>query len=113
MPTNFTTLPHFSVSSDELSEVGGRADKRRASKVGEPRLHLEIDEARVDLLVELVDDLRRRVLGYADAIPVARLIAGHESRTVGMSGNASERVAVTASRPGARPCLRADDRNLH
>src|SRR5262249_7325974 len=60
--------PLLGVVGDELSEIDGRADKRRASKVGKPRLHLGIGEAGVDLLVELVDDLRRRVLGYADAI---------------------------------------------
>src|SRR4029453_6262014 len=66
--------PLLGFVGDELAEIGGRADKRRASKVGKPRLHLGIGEAGVDLLVELVDDLRRRVLGYTDAIPVARSI---------------------------------------
>src|SRR5262249_22583536 len=60
------------------TEIGGRAHKRRASKIGKPRLDLGISEAGVDLLVELVDDLRRRVLWYADAIPVARLITRQE-----------------------------------
>src|SRR5262245_55987767 len=70
--------PLLGLFGDELAEIGGRADKRRASKVGKPRLHLGIGEAGVDLLVELVDDLRRRVLAYCAAIPVARLITRQE-----------------------------------
>src|SRR5262249_53001921 len=70
--------PLLGFLGDQLAEVCGRDDKRRASKVGKPRLDLGIGEARVDLLVELVDDLHWRVFGYADAIPVARLIARHE-----------------------------------
>src|SRR5262249_61541618 len=70
--------PLLGFVGDELTEIGGRADKRRASKVSKPRPDLGIGEAGVDLLVELVDDLRRRVLGYADAIPVARLITRQE-----------------------------------
>src|SRR5262249_22994782 len=70
--------PFFGFVGDELAKVCGRDDKRRHTKNGEPRFYLGIGEARVDLLVELVDDVRRRVLGYADAIPVARLIARHE-----------------------------------
>ena len=48
---------------NEFPEIGGRAYKRRASQVGKPRLHLGISEARVDLLVELVDDLVGVCLG--------------------------------------------------
>jgi hypothetical protein len=39
-PENLTTLAHFSVSScDELAEIGGRHQKRRATPIGKPRLH--------------------------------------------------------------------------
>src|SRR5262249_61250087 len=41
---------------DEFAEVGGRADERCASEVSQPSLDLGIGEARVDLLVEPVDD---------------------------------------------------------
>src|SRR5262247_3066625 len=70
--------PLLGFLGDEPAKVCGRNDKRRHTQNGEPRFYLGIGEARVDLLVELVDDVRRRVLGYADAIPVARLIARHE-----------------------------------
>src|SRR5262245_46522166 len=64
--------------SDELGEVGARARKHSATKVGKARLHFDISEARVDLLVELVDDLGRRGLRCADAVPAARLVTRHE-----------------------------------
>src|SRR5262249_1290433 len=44
-------------------------------KIGELRLHLGIGKARVDLPVELVDDLGRRALWYARAVPRAHLVA--------------------------------------
>ena len=59
--------PLLGFVGDELSEVGGRARKHRAAQIGEPRLHLGIGEAGIDLLVELLDDLGGRVLGRADA----------------------------------------------
>ena len=62
------TLAHFSVSSAmSLPKSAGEPGKHRAAEVGKPRLHLGIGEAGVDLLVELVDDLSRRVLGRAEA----------------------------------------------
>ena len=74
-----TTLAHFSVSSAmSLPKSAGDTGKRRAAQVGKPRLDLGIGEARIDLFVELVDDLGGRVLGRADAEPSARLVARHE-----------------------------------
>src|SRR5215475_10139960 len=55
--------PFLGFLGDELAEVGRRADKRCASEVSEPRLDFGIGEGRVDLLVELVDDLSWRGLG--------------------------------------------------
>src|SRR5262245_53993927 len=49
--------PLLGFLSDELAKGRGRAGKNRAAQVGEPRLHLRIGKGRVDLLVELVDDL--------------------------------------------------------
>ena len=45
--------PLLGFVGDELSEVGGRARKHRATEVGKPRLHLGIGKGCVDLLVEL------------------------------------------------------------
>src|SRR5262249_15622176 len=64
--------------SDELAEVGGRARQHRAAEASEMSLHLRVVEGRVNFLVELVNNLRRCVLGRADAIPLARLVARHE-----------------------------------
>ena len=60
--------PFLGFFRDQLAEVGGRAGKHRAAQVGKPRLELGIGEGGVDLLVEPVDNLCRRVLGAAEAI---------------------------------------------
>src|SRR5580700_3279155 len=70
--------PLLGFVGDELPEIGRRADKDCFPHVGEAHLDLGIGEARVDLLVELLDDFHRRVLGGADAVPRARLIARNE-----------------------------------
>src|SRR5262245_54391870 len=78
--------PLLGVIGDELAEVGGRAWKCSGTQLGEPRLHLGIGESRVDLLVELLDDLGRRGLRCADADPETRFGARPElthSRHVG------------------------------
>src|SRR5262249_22513089 len=70
--------PFFGFVGYELAKVGGRADKWCASEVSQPRLDFGIGEARVDLLVELVDDLGWRGLGCADAEPIACLVPRQE-----------------------------------
>src|SRR5262249_59183696 len=70
--------PLLGFFDDELPKFSGRADNRCASQVGKPRLHLGITESRVDLLVELLDDLGRRSLWCADAEPITRLVVEHE-----------------------------------
>ena len=64
--------PLFAVVSDELAEIGGRANERRAAELGEPRLDFGIGEAGVNGLIELVNNLRRRVLRRTDPKPLAR-----------------------------------------
>src|SRR5262245_8623285 len=71
--------PLFLIIYDESPEVGRRAWKHRAAKIGEARLHLRIGKRRVDLVVELVDDLRRRVLGRDKTKPPACLLAPQAS----------------------------------
>src|SRR5262249_26330385 len=78
-PDNFTTLPHFSVSSTmSLPKSLGEPRQRDAAEIDNPRLHLGVGDAGIDLLVELVDDLDRRVPGCADAKPAASLVARYE-----------------------------------
>src|SRR4051812_2863628 len=67
--------PLLSFFGDELGEVRRRDHQRGATQVGEPRLDLRIGKRGIDLAVELVDDLSRRVLGRADTLPTACLIA--------------------------------------
>jgi hypothetical protein len=67
--------PLLGFVDDKLAEVGRRSRQRRAAEVGETGLHLRVVESRVDLLVELVDDLGRRGLRCAEAVPNTRLVA--------------------------------------
>src|SRR5262249_57537756 len=67
--------PLLGFLGDEFAEIGGRAHEHRTAEVGKARLQLGIDKARVDLLVELLDDLCLRGLRRADAEPEARLVA--------------------------------------
>ena len=70
--------PFLGVVGDKLGEVGGRAGKHRCAQIGKSCLDLGIGEGGIDFAVELVDDLSRRFLGRADAVPIARLIARKE-----------------------------------
>src|SRR5690242_3424359 len=67
--------PLLGLVRNQLSEVGRRAWKCGDAQLGKPRLHLGISEGRIDLLVKLVNNLRRRVFWRADAGPKARLVA--------------------------------------
>src|SRR5262245_44332897 len=64
--------PFLGFVGDQLAELGRRSRQRRAAEVGETGLHLRVVESRVDLLVELVDDLGRRGPRYAEAVPITR-----------------------------------------
>src|SRR5262245_9871178 len=97
--------PLFGFVGDEPIEVGGRDDKRRAYQVGKLCLDFGIGKARVDFPVELVDDLGGRVPLSANTEPGAGLISGTKSPTVGMSGSASERVAVVTPSARSLPLL--------
>src|SRR5262249_53708945 len=78
--------PLLSFVGDELAKVSGREREHVATQVGKARLDLGIGEASADLLVELVDDLGRRGLRCADAVPGACFVARHkfpDSRDIG------------------------------
>src|SRR5712671_594928 len=70
--------PFLSLVGDELAEIGRRHWNWSTTQVGEPRLYLRIGEARIDLLVELVDNFGRRVLRRGHAVPPARFVARDE-----------------------------------
>src|SRR5262249_20909589 len=70
--------PFVGFFGDQLAELGRRSRQRRAAEVSETGLHLRIGESRVDLFVELVDDLGRRGPWYAEAVPITHLVARQE-----------------------------------
>ena len=70
--------PLLDVVGDELAEVGRRTLKDRRAQGGKSRLDLGISEGGIDFLVELVDDLGRRVLGNADTLLAAGLVVRHK-----------------------------------
>src|SRR5262249_15799074 len=70
--------PLLSFFSHKLSEIGRRARKQGCSQFRKPCLRRRIGEDRIDHLIELIDDLGRRLLWHADAVPSARLVARHE-----------------------------------
>ena len=61
--------PTFCFFSDQLLEVGGRSGEHPVSELGKPSLYPGIGDGRIDLVVQLVDDLRRRVFGRTDTVP--------------------------------------------
>jgi hypothetical protein len=57
------TLAHLSVSSAmNLPKPAGDSAKHRATEVGDPRLQLRVGKARIDLVIEFVDEFVRRAL---------------------------------------------------
>ena len=79
--------------------------QRYWAKIRYSPVDLGIGETRIDLFVELVDDLDWRFLGAPTPIQPITSKPGMKSAMVGISGNASTRdVAVTAS-PRSVPAL--------
>jgi hypothetical protein len=78
--------PFLGFLREVFSEIRRRTGKYHGTKLREPRLEFSIGEARIDLDVELIDDLGGRALGGADAIPRTRVVTGDEigdNRNVG------------------------------
>src|SRR6266540_776237 len=72
------TLPHFSVSSAmSLPKSAGEPASTMPPRSA-MRFDRGVGEAGIDLPIELVNNVGGRVLGRADAEPLARLIARHE-----------------------------------
>src|SRR5262249_30050844 len=76
-------VPFLGLFGDELAEVGRRAWKCGGAPLGKPRLQLRVGEGRVDLRVELVDDLGWCVLWRDDPKHLPRIPAGKCTWTVG------------------------------
>src|SRR6516225_5679502 len=67
--------PLLGFFGDVFSEVRGRAHKRCATHVSNPRFSLGVGEYLIDLLIELVDDLGGGALWRTQAVPRADLVA--------------------------------------
>src|SRR5262249_3416296 len=70
--------------------------------VRKPRLHLGIDEAGIDLPVELINDVGGRSLGGCDASYRTRLVARHEIAD-GREGRHQFRSRCSRHRKGPQP----------
>src|SRR5262249_12386948 len=70
--------PLLGLLHEQLAIVGWRKRKRRVAEVGNPRSDPGIGKARADLLIELVDDLWRRIARRAEPLRPACLVARHE-----------------------------------
>ena len=97
--------PLFCLLDDNLVEFSRRARERRCAQVSEPRHNLGVDEPRIDLLVELVDDFGWGVPRSCNPNPRAGLEACWNSASVGISGNACQRVALMTARARSLPVL--------
>src|SRR6188768_109976 len=78
--------PFLGFVGNELPEIGRGAEKGFAAEIGEPSPHSGVAEGSVDLGVELVDDLCRRVVGRADPLPRTRLVAWYKFANCGDIG---------------------------
>ena len=97
--------PFLGFIGDKPAKVDRRHRHWIASEIGEPCPDLGIGEARIDLLVELVDDFDGRVLGCADAIRCADLVAWHELAHGLSFGRASERTEVVTANARSLPAF--------
>src|SRR5262245_62114506 len=75
-PDDLTPLLGF--VGDELSEFGGRARKSNSAEFGKLCLDAGLGKACVDLFIDPLDHVNRRVPGRAQAGPPARLITRQE-----------------------------------
>src|SRR5262249_23099378 len=60
--------PLLDFFDDQLPAVGGRAWERPRTHLGQPCLELRIGKSRVDLLIQPVNDVSRRIFGRAHAV---------------------------------------------
>src|SRR4051794_18499604 len=70
--------PLLGFCGNEFFELGGGGRKHGAAQNGKPRLCLGIGESRIDLLVELLNNLRWGVFGSTDPLPPACFKARQE-----------------------------------
>src|SRR5262245_65660113 len=86
----------------ELTEVGGRACKQYAAHFSQPRLDVRVSKARVDCIVEFLDEFGRRVLGCTETQPRAGLVTCYEPAN-GRKIAHSHQPRCTGHRPRPQP----------
>src|SRR5215475_5177501 len=91
------STPFLGLLGEVHSEFGRRGNKGRGAQLRKSRFQLCVREARIDLFVQLIDNLGARVSWSANTIPGARLIARQE-----IAHNGDVRQRPRASRPGGR-----------
>src|SRR5262249_32423118 len=70
--------PFLSFVDDVLTELSRRRCVGFITQLSKARLDLWISERGVNLTVKPVDDRGRRILGSANPLPTARVVAAHE-----------------------------------
>ena len=65
------STPFLGLLGEVLSEFGGRSNKGMGAQLRKSSLQLCVGEARIDLLVQLIDNLGARVSWSANTIPGA------------------------------------------
>jgi hypothetical protein len=97
--------PLFGLISEMPSKVSGRPLERRSAQFSQACIDFGVCQRSIDFLVQLLDDLGRRVLGSANTPPRASLISRYYSPTVGRSGKASDRDEVVIANGRTLPAL--------
>src|SRR5262245_61962940 len=91
--------PFFSFLLKPPPVIRGRAASDGTAQVGKPHLQFGVRQRGVNLLVEFVDDLGRRVFGCADTYPCSRIVARHK-----LAQGWHIRQHLRARRSGDRQC---------
>jgi hypothetical protein len=99
----YDLAPFLGFLGDERSKLFRGAGQDDPAQVGQSRFQPLIGKSRVDLSVELVNDLPGRVAGGADPRQKLASKPGTKSLTVGTSGSSGARVAVVTARGAACP----------
>src|SRR5215831_6122646 len=75
--------PLLSLAGEKLGEIGGRARQRRATQLGNPRLHSGVGKGGVEFLIEPLNNGGGCAGGRSDAVPRAKphSLAGNPPRS--------------------------------
>src|ERR1700722_17173771 len=107
MPANFTTLPHFSVSSAmKCPKATGEPARTAAPKSASRAFILGSTRPRLISLLSLSTISDGVLLGAPVPYQILASYPGTKSPTVGISGKASDRIEVVTANGRSLPALR-------